>query len=436
MNVLPHPRVLLLPLHLRPYWIQRLDFLRWLASCDAAGVESTMLRRDPRDSSAESVWLANEATVANGDLVQLVGKPPTSSVDPQTEPDSKNDGSDESGPEFVLIRTDRGDEGYIRSAYLRALESRLKRGAAATKVNYNEKVLIETRKDTWAEQVHKRRESNAPLFEVDEIVDKRVNNYPIGGRRKGLEYLVRWKGYSPADDTWEPVHSLTAVLGKVRAFEKKREEEEKQRAEDAKAQAKRERQKTRKQRGAGSESDSDSEGEVDSEGDSGNGSGSESGTDSDGAGERGAKVALRACTRCGKPGHNSRTCSLGLRPRPPSGPPPLDEAGTRQRGVVMRAVVGEERERLLAKRQEAKAAAAAAAMDNVSSPEGEEEGGSAAAEHSERAQQNPLLEIVWVPAGTVTQIQDPDLGQSDESSDIKLVGRLEVRLQNGFRVPF
>lgn len=391
-----------------------------------------MLRREPCDSSDDSVWLDNEATVSNGDLVQLIGRPATAQVEPQTEPDGKNDGSGESGAGLVLIRTDRGDEGYVRSAYLLPLESRLKRGAAASKVNYNEKVLVETRKDTWAEQVRKKRGSNVPLFEVEAIVGKRMNSHPIGGRRKGMEYLVRWKGYSAADDTWEPVHSLTAVLGKVRTFEKKREEEEKQRLEDAKAQAQRERREARKQRGAVSESD------TESHNDSGSGTGtesggeSESGTDSGGPEERTVKAA-RACTRCGKPGHNSRTCSVGLRPQQPSGPPPVAEADTRQRGVVMRAVIGPEKDRLVAEAQ--KVRAAAATMDTLS-PEVEEEAASAIAEHAERAQQNPLLEILWVAAGTVTQIQDPPLGQYDEGSDKQLVGRLEVCLQKIFGYQF
>ena len=38
-------------------------------------------------------------------------------------------------------------------------------------------------------------------FEVEQILDSRI-------RHRQLQYLVRWKGYSPADDTWEPATHL------------------------------------------------------------------------------------------------------------------------------------------------------------------------------------------------------------------------------------
>ena len=36
------------------------------------------------------------------------------------------------------------------------------------------------------------------------------------------EYKVRWKGYSPADDTWESEESLASAMVLVREFEEKR----------------------------------------------------------------------------------------------------------------------------------------------------------------------------------------------------------------------
>ena len=39
------------------------------------------------------------------------------------------------------------------------------------------------------------------IFEVDKIIDKRKFN-------KKLLYLIKWKGYSNKDNTWEPIENL------------------------------------------------------------------------------------------------------------------------------------------------------------------------------------------------------------------------------------
>lgn len=55
----------------------------------------------------------------------------------------------------------------------------------------------------------KRRKSQ---FEVESLLDrKEVEGVP--------RYRVRWKGYSPEDDTWEPLENLQAILPLVQAFE-------------------------------------------------------------------------------------------------------------------------------------------------------------------------------------------------------------------------
>jgi hypothetical protein len=58
-----------------------------------------------------------------------------------------------------------------------------------------------------------------PEFEVEQIVGSRRV-----GRKKTLQYKIRWKGYSPAHDSWEPaaqVHTpdLIKEFQKIRSFQ-------------------------------------------------------------------------------------------------------------------------------------------------------------------------------------------------------------------------
>ncbi len=40
-----------------------------------------------------------------------------------------------------------------------------------------------------------------------------------GRGRAGWQYLVRWKGYGPHEDTWEPARNLANAQEMIRAFE-------------------------------------------------------------------------------------------------------------------------------------------------------------------------------------------------------------------------
>ena len=51
-------------------------------------------------------------------------------------------------------------------------------------------------------------------YEVEEILKSRMN-------RGKLEYLVKWKGYSNADNTWEPRGNLKNAEEVVEAFHRK-----------------------------------------------------------------------------------------------------------------------------------------------------------------------------------------------------------------------
>ena len=51
-------------------------------------------------------------------------------------------------------------------------------------------------------------------YEVEGVLDSRF-------RRGGLEYLVRWKGYSAAEDTWEPERNLEHAAAKLAAFHRR-----------------------------------------------------------------------------------------------------------------------------------------------------------------------------------------------------------------------
>ncbi len=49
-------------------------------------------------------------------------------------------------------------------------------------------------------------------FIVEKILDKRIKGSKI-------EYLVKWEGYSEADNTWEPIKNLENVVYLINEYE-------------------------------------------------------------------------------------------------------------------------------------------------------------------------------------------------------------------------
>ena len=58
-------------------------------------------------------------------------------------------------------------------------------------------------------------------FIVEKILDKRV----IQGK---TEYLIKWQGYSDAENSWEPYENLKHLNQLIQEFEKKYESNQKQ----------------------------------------------------------------------------------------------------------------------------------------------------------------------------------------------------------------
>ena len=59
-------------------------------------------------------------------------------------------------------------------------------------------------------------------YEVEEILDRQE-------RRGRTKYLVKWKGYTAEENTWEELENLKNAMEKIEEFEKERFEKEIQR---------------------------------------------------------------------------------------------------------------------------------------------------------------------------------------------------------------
>ena len=53
-------------------------------------------------------------------------------------------------------------------------------------------------------------------WEVEAVMGHRKRKK--NGRKAVTHYLVRWKGYGPDNDTWEPVGNLENCKGMVQAY--------------------------------------------------------------------------------------------------------------------------------------------------------------------------------------------------------------------------
>ena len=60
-------------------------------------------------------------------------------------------------------------------------------------------------------------EEEDPVYEVEAILDTRLNRTKAGKLLR-KEYLVRWKGYGPEHNTWEPESNLINVEDVMKEF--------------------------------------------------------------------------------------------------------------------------------------------------------------------------------------------------------------------------
>ena len=80
--------------------------------------------------------------------------------------------------------------------------------------------LAEYHTDGWCQPPPPPIELEGELeYEVEKILDKRT--YKIG-RRNRLEYLIQWRGYDHAHDSWEPVSNLLHCRESIQPYEDSR----------------------------------------------------------------------------------------------------------------------------------------------------------------------------------------------------------------------
>ena len=117
------------------------------------------------------------------------------------------------GP-FEVLKVDKSRDNY--TLRLPPHMSRTHDTFHASKLKpFRQPVLIEGSEPTNSEPEAEPDEEGMDSYEVEEILDHRET-------RKGEYYLVRWKGYSSAYDTWEPLENVKFAQDKIKEFKARR----------------------------------------------------------------------------------------------------------------------------------------------------------------------------------------------------------------------
>jgi len=72
----------------------------------------------------------------------------------------------------------------------------------------------------------KREDEGEEEYTVEKILDRRL------GKKKRVEYLLKWEGYESDDNTWEPEEHLTNCVKLIALFEKTRAKAEEKKAKE------------------------------------------------------------------------------------------------------------------------------------------------------------------------------------------------------------
>ncbi|XP_076445898.1 uncharacterized protein LOC143283538 [Babylonia areolata] len=97
--------------------------------------------------------------------------------------------------------------------------------SASQTENDEKKKEEEEVQDSDSDESEEDESDDEELFEVEKIISRKKRN-------GAYLYRVRWKGYSPSSDTWEPVENLDIVADMVREYDALQEEKAKSRQEE------------------------------------------------------------------------------------------------------------------------------------------------------------------------------------------------------------
>ncbi|KAI5657423.1 hypothetical protein M9H77_26216 [Catharanthus roseus] len=89
-----------------------------------------------------------------------------------------------------------------------------KRHAQKLHIEERPRVTRADDKDTKAKTDDKKRDKE---YQVESLVDICYGD-PVGTGKCGLKFQVRWAGYGPSEDTWEPIEALSKCQERIRDF--------------------------------------------------------------------------------------------------------------------------------------------------------------------------------------------------------------------------